>query len=147
MIRVKDPKKSIEFYTGVLGMKQLDMLKHEHIGFDLYFLGFDDPASVQQGRHRTDREGVLELTHNYGTENDPNFKYHNGNEEPKGFGHICISVDDLKAACKKFEESGYTFKKKLTDGRTKNVAFLLDPDGYWIEIIQNEKYKKKTDGN
>lgn len=46
-----------------------------------------------------------------------------------GFGHICVSVDDLDAACKRFEEKGVSWKKRLTDGRMKNVAFVLDPDG------------------
>ncbi len=54
---------------------------------------------------------------------------HNGNDEPQGFGHICIAVDDLDAACKRFEEKGVSWKKKLTDGRMKNIAFVLDPDG------------------
>ena len=59
-----------------------------------------------------------------------------GNDEPQGFGHLAISVDDLDAGCSRFEELGVKWKKRLIDGRMKNVAFLLDPDGYWIEIIQ-----------
>lgn len=55
-----------------------------------------------------------------------------------------ISVDELDAACKRFEDSGVNFKKKLTDGRMKTVAFILDPDNYWIEVIQNEKLKKRA---
>ncbi|KAK3056119.1 hypothetical protein LTS18_011703, partial [Coniosporium uncinatum] len=85
--------------------------------------------------------GLLELTWNYGTEKDDNFKYHNGNDEPQGFGHICISVDDIDAACSWFEEKKVNWKKRLTDGRMKNIAFVLDPDGYWIEVVQNEKLK------
>ena len=46
------------------------------------------------------REAVLELTHNWGSEDDPNFKAHSGNEEPKGFGHIGFAVPDVEAACK-----------------------------------------------
>lgn len=52
-----------------------------------------------------------------------------------------VSVDDLDAACKRFEDKNVQWKKKLTDGRMKNIAFILDPDGYWIEVIQNGKYK------
>ena len=55
-----------------------------------------------------------------------------------------VSVDDLDAACKRFEELGVNWKKRLTDGRMKNVAFVLDPDNYWIEIIQNEKLKGRA---
>lgn len=63
--------------------------------FDNYFLAYDDPKGASTGAHWTDRQGVLELTHNYGTENDKDYKIANGNSEPgKGFGHICVSVDN-----------------------------------------------------
>lgn len=52
-----------------------------------------------------------------------------------GFGHICVSVDDLDAACKRFEEKGVSWKKRLTDGRMKNVAFVLDPDGMCSQAL------------
>lgn len=52
-----------------------------------------------------------------------------------------ISVDDLQAACDRFESLQVTFKKRLTDGRMHNIAFVLDPDGYWIEVVQNERIK------
>lgn len=51
-----------------------------------------------------------------------------------------VSVDNLDAACERFESLNVNWKKRLTDGRMKNVAFVLDPDNYWVEIIQNEKY-------
>ena len=75
--------------------------------------------------------GVLELTHNHGTESDPSFTgYVSGNTEPgRGFGHLAISVDNIEAACERFEKLGVPFKKKLTDGKMKNIAFILDPDG------------------
>jgi len=50
-------------------------------------------------------------------------------------------VDDLEAACARFESLGVPWKKRLTDGRMHNVAFLLDPDQYWVEVIQNEGIK------
>jgi lactoylglutathione lyase len=80
--------------------------------------------------------GILELTHNHGTENDADFAYHNGNTDPRGFGHICISVPDIVAACARFEALGCDFQKRLTDGRMKSLAFIKDPDAYWVEIIQ-----------
>lgn len=52
-----------------------------------------------------------------------------------------ISVDDLDAACDRFEKLGVNWKKRLTDGRMKTVAFILDPDNYWIEVIQNRRFK------
>lgn len=72
--------------------------------------------------------GLIELTHNYGSEDDPDFKIENGNKDPyKGFGHIAISVDNIQAACQRLEDAGYKFQKKLTDGRMKSIAFALDP--------------------
>lgn len=75
--------------------------------------------------------GVLELTHNHGTESDTSFSgYASGNSEPgKGFGHIAITVPNVAAACERFEKLGVPFKKKLTDGKMKDIAFILDPDG------------------
>jgi lactoylglutathione lyase len=83
--------------------------------------------------------GILELTHNHGTESDPNFKgYASGNSDPgRGFGHIAISVPNIEEACERFERLGVKWQKRLTDGRMKNIAFALDPDGYWVEIIPN----------
>jgi lactoylglutathione lyase len=53
--------------------------------------------------------------------------------------HICISVADISACCERFESLGVSFKKKLTDGKMKNIAFALDPDGYWVEIVEQQK--------
>ena len=73
------------------------------------------------------------MTHNHGTEKDPKFKVNNGNVEPyRGFGHIAISVDNIQAACKRIEDAGYEFQKKLTDGRMRHIAFVKDPDGRQI---------------
>ena len=72
---------------------------------------------------------VIELTHNHGTENRADFKYHNGNDD--GF-----LVDDLDAACAWMEAEGVTFRKRPQDGNMRNLAFAYDPDGYWVEIIQ-----------
>lgn len=82
------------------------------------------------------QQGILELCHNWQTEQQPDFKYCTGNEpEHKGFGHICVFVDDLEKACNRFEQLGVKFIKKPSEGRMKNIAFIADPDGYWIEII------------
>ncbi|KAI0009224.1 lactoylglutathione lyase [Xylariaceae sp. FL0662B] len=139
MLRVKDPNASVKFYE-FLGMSLIKHLKFPEAKFDLYFLAYDGPTALSQGDSTFAREGVIELTHNYGTEADPNYKINNGNAEPhRGFGHICISVDHIQAACKRIEDAGYRFQKKLTDGRMKHIAFALDPDGYWVEIIRQEQ--------
>lgn len=66
----------------------------------------------------------------------PDTQTNNQTPHPAG-----VSVDDLDAACARLEAQKVTWKKRLTDGRMKNVAFVLDPDGYWVEIIQNETLK------
>ncbi|KAN0064503.1 Lactoylglutathione lyase [Thecaphora frezii] len=133
MIRVKDPKKSLDFYQNVLGMDLID--EHKADTFTLYFLAYQHNPKEQRG----EREAILELTHNHGTENDPDFAYHNGNKEPQGFGHLAIAVDNIEEACERFERLGVKFQKRLTDGRMKSIAFILDPDNYWIEIIQTSR--------
>ncbi len=135
MIRVKDHEKSLQFYQQILGMSLLRTAPSPAAKFTNFFLGY---GAVPAEGHAA-REGILELTWNYGTELDPDFSYHDGNKAPQGFGHICIAVDDLEAACARFEELGVNWKKRLTDGRMKNVAFVLDPDGYWVEVVQNER--------
>lgn len=94
MIRVKDQEKSLKFYQEVMGMSLLRTNENEANKFNLYFLGYPgskgaSSASVDGVNPTADREGLLELTWNYGTEKDADFKYHNGNDEPQGFGHIC----------------------------------------------------------
>jgi lactoylglutathione lyase len=109
-------------------------------GFTLYFLGYDHSAGILSAEEKraaaTAREGILELTWNHGTEKDPEFKgYANGNSDPgRGFGHIAISVDDVGKTCERFERLGVQFKKKLSEGRMRHIAFILDPDGYWVEV-------------
>jgi lactoylglutathione lyase len=126
MMRVGNLDRSIKFYTENLGMKELRRADVPDGKYTLVFLGYGNE------RDHT----VLELTYNYGTEQDAQFAYHNGNSDPRGFGHLCVSVPDVKAACERFEQLGVTFQKRLTDGRMKHIAFIRDPDEYWIEILQ-----------
>lgn len=126
---------AVKFYE-FLGLSVVRKMQFPEAKFDLYFMGYNSPGAVSHGNDAVDREGVIELTHNYGTENDPSYKINNGNTEPnRGFGHTCISVDNIQAACQRIEDAGYKFQKKLTDGRMNHIAFVLDPDGYWVEII------------
>ncbi len=141
MLRVKDPARALDFYTRVLGMRLLRRLDFEEMKFSLYFLTCAGSEPIpEEARARTawtfSQRGVLELTHNWGTEDDADFAYHNGNAAPQGFGHICIAVPDLDAAIRWLDENGVTYVKRPEQGKMKNIAFIQDPDGYWIEILQ-----------
>lgn len=142
MLRIKDPQTSLDFYTRVLGMKLLRQLDFADWKFSLYFLAYVPeneliPAESKANANYTfNRESVLELTHNWGTETVAEIPYHNGNSEPRGFGHICISVPDVQVACQRFEKLTVNFQKRLGEGGMKNIAFIKDPDNYWIEVVQ-----------
>lgn len=142
MLRVKDPAAALDFYSRVLGMRLLRKLDFPEMKFSLYFLAhLDDGSKVpEQAAERNafvfGQRGVLELTHNWGTENDPEFRYHDGNAQPQGFGHICISVPDLDAAIRWFDQNQVTYVKRPEQGKMRDVAFIKDVDGYWIEIVE-----------
>jgi lactoylglutathione lyase len=147
MLRVKDPQVALAFYTGVMGMKVLRKLDFPEMKFSLYFLhlGGEDPPPPDDVGERTAwtfaQRGILELTHNWGTELDPDFKYHDGNAQPQGFGHICFSVPDLDTAIAWFDGNGVGYVKRPEHGKMKDVAFIKDPDGYWIEIVEPARLK------
>lgn len=142
MLRIKDPAVSLDFYTRILGMTLVRKLDFAEWKFSLFFLAYlptDTTVPTENGANASyvfGREAVLELTHNWGTEELEKTPYHNGNSEPRGFGHICISVPDIQKACARFENLGVTFQKRLGEGGMKNIAFIRDPDQYWIEIVQ-----------
>ncbi|XP_027178640.1 lactoylglutathione lyase isoform X1 [Coffea eugenioides] len=144
MYRIKDPEASLKFYSEVLGMSLLKRLDFPDMKFSLYFLGYEDTSSapsdpVERTSWTFGRKATIELTHNWGTDKDPDFKgYHNGNSDPRGFGHIGITVDDTYKACQRFERLGVEFVKKPDDGKMKGIAFIKDPDGYWIEIFDTK---------
>ena len=114
-------------------MRKVQKISYPEQKFDLYFLAYDTPKSASPGAHWSDRQGVLQLGHWHGSETDDSFKIANGNSDPgKGFGHVCISVDHIQAACQRIEDAGYRFQKKLSDGHMREIAFALDPDNYWV---------------
>ena len=145
MLRVRDPARSTAFYRDVLGMTLLDRYDFPDMKFSLYFMGYPSGPIPSDGPARAkwvfEQPALLELTHNWGTEDDPAFANHNGNSEPRGFGHIGVSVPDVDAACARFDELGVEFVKRPQDGSMKGLAFIKDPDGYWIEIVSGNNLR------
>lgn len=148
MLRIKDPKVSVPFYENNFGFKLLHRYDFPEWKFSLYFMGILDeerqrswpesgtPEAAKAIWSMNYGESTLELTHNWGTEEDDNFKVNNGNVEPyRGFGHIAVMTPDVYASCIELESLGVRFQKKPDEGRMKGLAFALDPDGYWIEVI------------
>ncbi|QPG04632.1 lactoylglutathione lyase [Salinimonas marina] len=140
MLRIADPERSLDFYTRVMGMTLLKRLDFEQMEFSLYFLTAGDDFSdiSDEDARRTQqtfgRPAMLELTHNW-NDTAENTRYHNGNSEPKGFGHIGFHVPDLEQACARFDKLDVPFQKRPDDGSMKGIAFIKDPDDYWIEIF------------
>jgi lactoylglutathione lyase len=119
MLRVGDLERSVAFYTGVLGMKVLRTTDRPEQKYTLAFVGYGDEAA----------HAVLELTYNYGVD-----RYELGD----GFGHIAIEVPDAAEACVAVRAKGGTVTREAgpVRGGTTIIAFVQDPDGYKIELIQ-----------
>ena len=151
MLRIKDPERSLQFYTEVLGMTLLDRFDFQEMGFSLFFLGYPSETVPEDPKARArwifDQPALLELTHNHGTETEAKALYHHGNSEPRGFGHIGISVPDVYAACHRFESLNVPFVKRPDDGQMKGLAFVQDPDGYWIEILSSNGLAELVTGS
>lgn len=153
MLRIKDPTKTIPFYTDLLGMTLIDTLDFPQYKFKLYFLTTlpDNveynltPGTQAAHDYLWSIEGTaLELTYNYGSENDVSTNYHPGNQEGDGFGHVAFNTDDVYAACDRLQEAGVSFKKKPDEGRMKGLAFAYDPDGYWVEIVKRSSSSQSS---
>eukprot|EP00298_Acanthocystis_sp_HF-20_P008546 c17743_g1_i1.p1 GENE.c17743_g1_i1~~c17743_g1_i1.p1 ORF type:complete len:200 (+),score=69.62 c17743_g1_i1:32-601(+) len=143
MIRVKDPRRSLDFYCKVLGMHLIHAKHFPQWKFSLYFVGYCNKSCIPEGDEEKARfcrtvPGCIELTHNHGTETQEGQVYNTGNSDggiQGGFGHIGITVPDVYAACERFHKLGVEFKKSPNGGGMKGLAFVKDPDGYWIEIL------------
>jgi lactoylglutathione lyase len=122
MLRVGDLKRSIDFYSGVLGMKVLRQKDYPEGRFTLAFVGYGDE----------DHEAVLELTHNWDTA-----KYELGN----AYGHVAIEVEDASKACDEVRRRGGKVTRDAGPMKhgTTVIAFVEDPDGYKIEFIQKKR--------
>ncbi|NLC35328.1 MAG: lactoylglutathione lyase [Alcaligenaceae bacterium] len=123
MLRVGDLEKSLDFYTQVLGMRLLRRRDYPDGKFTLAFVGYQDES-----------EGaVLELTHNWDTSS-----YNLGN----GYGHIALEVEDAYKACEDIKARGGKVTREagpMMHGKTI-IAFVEDPDGYKVELIQRDSH-------
>jgi lactoylglutathione lyase len=119
MLRVGNLQRSIDFYTNVLGMKLLRTSDNPEYKYKLAFLGYGpNPEHAE-----------LELTYNYGVES-----YEMGT----AYGHIAIGVDDAKKACDAARNAGGNVTREAgpVKGGSTVIAFLTDPDGYKVELIE-----------
>ncbi len=119
MLRVTDLQKSLDFYTGMFGMQVLRKKDYPEGRFTLAFVGYGDEQE----------NTVLELTHNWDTK-----AYDMGN----AFGHIAIAVDDAYRACEEIAARGGEVVRPAGPMKhgTTVIAFIRDPDGYMIELIE-----------
>ena len=119
MLRVGDLEQSLAFYTGVLGMRLLRRRDYPEGKFTLAFVGYAEEADG----------AVLELTHNWGVEH-----YDIGT----GYGHVALAVDDARAACAEIRARGGKVTREAgpMKGGTTVIAFVEDPDGYKVELIE-----------
>jgi lactoylglutathione lyase len=121
MIRVGDLQRSLDFYTQVLGMTLLRKTDYPGGRFTNAFVGYDEES----------RTAVLELTHNWDTAS-----YDLGT----GYGHVAIEVDDAYRACEEVKRRGARVTREAGPMKhgTTVIAFVEDPDGYKIELIQRK---------
>jgi lactoylglutathione lyase len=119
MLRVGNLERAIDFYTKILGMQLLRRSENPEYKYSLAFVGYEgNPAQAE-----------IELTYNWGTEH-----YEMGT----GFGHIALGVPDVAAACEKIRAAGGNITREAgpVKGGSTVIAFVTDPDGYKIELIE-----------
>lgn len=121
MLRVGELQRSVDFYTKIMGMQLLRTTDRPEQKYSLAFVGYGDES---QG-------AVIELTYNYGV---PSY------DLGAGFGHIAIEVPDAAATCARIKASGGTVTREAgpVKGGTTVIAFVQDPDGYKIELIERK---------
>lgn len=120
MLRVRDLDRSVAFYSGLMGMKELRRSEVPGGRYTLCFVGYGDEAS----------SSVIELTYNW----DQAEPYEVGS----GFGHLAVGMPDVHAACERMKAAGAKITREAGPVKhgTTVIAFVEDPDGYKIELVQ-----------
>jgi len=121
MLRVGDMQRSIDFYTRIMGMKLLRTTDRPEQKYSLAFVGYgSNPEQAE-----------LELTYNYGVDT-----YDMGG----AYGHVALGVDDIYAFCEQVRSKGGNITREPgpVKGGNTLIAFITDPDGYKIELIQRD---------
>lgn len=158
MFRVKDPERSLDFYTKVLGMQLITVGDFPQWGFTVYFVGYPPEKDLGPVPEDDSKKfaycmqvpGCIELTWNHGSEAESDDRVYNtgnadatgsgdGNSVKGGFGHIGITVPDVYSACQRFKDMGAEFHKSPNAGGMKGLAFVKDPDGYLVEVLPKGK--------
>jgi lactoylglutathione lyase len=123
MLRVGNLQRSIDFYTKVLGMKLLRTSENPEYKYSLAFVGYGSNPDHAE----------LELTYNHGVDH-----YDQGT----AYGHIALAVPDARAACEKIRQSGGDVTREAgpVKGGTTVIAFVTDPDGYKVELIERAEH-------
>jgi lactoylglutathione lyase len=141
MIRIKEPKRSLDFYCNTLGMHLLHYSHFPKWKFSVYFVACCDPSTIPTDEKEKfefclKTPGCIELTHNHGSEKEEGDQvYNTGNGDSKGtkdgqsvqggFGHIGITLPDVYAACERFKKLGVKIKKSPNSGGMKGLAFIF----------------------
>ena len=121
MLRVGDMQRAVDFYTRVMGMKLLRTTDRPEQKYSLAFVGYDSNPD----------QAEIELTYNYGVD-----RYDMGG----AYGHIALGVDDIYATCERIRAQGGNITREPgpVKGGNTLIAFITDPDGYKIELIQRD---------
>ena len=120
MLRVMDLDRSIQFYTGLLGMKELRRSENESQRYTLAFVGYGEVSGTNE----------IELTYNW----DQTEPYAIGT----AFGHLAVGVPDVAATCERLRADGVKITREAgpVKGGSTVIAFVEDPDGYKVELVQ-----------
>lgn len=144
-IRVTDLDRTEKFYTENLAMRTFAREAFEDDGKKGTILRmYSSLPAVSPDTQLVDKNTglpvfVLEFSQVDSEKTGSDFKYHNGNDQPQAYGHSAFLVSDLEGCCTELEAAGVQFKKRPSEGMMKTIAFIYDPDNYWIELVQLSK--------